>query len=57
MTMFRQLIVAAATAGLVATSATVAQSKSRHQSGFYAPSYGYGYSSGERTDPSNTNGF
>lgn len=55
--MFRQLIVAAATAGLVATSATVAQSKSRHQSGFYAPSYGYGYSSGERTDPSNTNGF
>jgi hypothetical protein len=57
MTMFRQMIIAADTAGLVATSATAAQSATRHHSGFYAPSYGYGYSSGGRSDPTNTNGF
>jgi len=55
--MFRQLIVAAATAGLIATSATVANSKSRHHGhyGYYAPSYGFSYGSGERSDPTNTN--
>ena len=56
--MFRQIIIAAAPLGLVAAaSATVAQSQGRYQSGYYAPSYGYGYSSGERSDPTNTNGF
>jgi hypothetical protein len=53
--MFRQIIIAAATAGLLAATATVASSQGRHHSGFYAPSYGY--SSGERSDPTNTNGY
>jgi len=54
--MFRQIILAAATAGLLAGTATLAYSQSRHHSRFdYAPSYGY--SAGERGDPTNTNGF
>jgi len=52
--MLRKIIIAAATATLVAGTATIANAKSRHHSGFYAPSYGY--SSGERSDPTNTNG-
>ena len=54
--MFRQIILAAATAGLLASTANVAYSQSRYHSRFdYAPSYGYG--AGERSDPANTNGF
>jgi hypothetical protein len=54
--MFRQIIIAAAAAGLVATTATAtaASSQGRHSSGFYGAPYGYG--SGERSDPTNTNG-
>jgi hypothetical protein len=47
---------AAVTAGLLAGTASSAYAQSRHYSGHgYAPSYGYG--SGERTNPTNTNGF
>ena len=54
--MFRQMIIAAAAAGLLASTATVANSRVRHQSGFqYAPSYGY--SVGDRGNATNTNGF
>jgi len=54
--MFRQTILAAVTAGLLATTVTSAYSQSRHHSDYgYAPSYGY--SSGDRGDPTNTNGF
>jgi hypothetical protein len=54
--MFREMIIAAAAAGLLISTATVATSKVRHHSGFqYAPSYGY--SAGERSNPTNTNGF
>jgi hypothetical protein len=55
MTMFRQLIIAAAAAGLLGATASVANSQGRHSYGYYAPSYGYGYDSG-RSDPTNTNG-
>ena len=56
--MFPQIIIAAAPLGLVAAaSAIVAQSQSRYHSGYYAPSYGFDYRSGERSDPTNTNGF
>jgi hypothetical protein len=54
--MFRQMIIAAAAAGLLASTATVASSQVRHHRGFhYVPSYGY--SAGDRGDPTNTNGF
>ena len=54
--MFRQIILAAAAASLLASTASIAYSQSRHHSRFdYAPSYGY--STGERSDPTNTNGF
>jgi hypothetical protein len=54
--MFRKIILAAAAVTLLAGTATVANSQSRHRSGFeYVPPYAY--SSGERSDPTNTNGF
>ena len=54
--MFRKIILAAAAVTLLAGTATVANSQSRHHSGFgYAPSYGY--SAGDRGNPTNTNGF
>jgi hypothetical protein len=57
MTMFRQMIVAAVAAGLIATTGTVASSKVRHHGyGYDARSYGFSYGSGERTDPTNING-
>ena len=54
--MLRKIILAAAAATLLAGTTTTANSQSRHHSGFgYAPTYGY--SAGERSDPTNTNGF
>jgi hypothetical protein len=55
--MFRQMIIAAAAAGLLASTVSVASAKGRFHSGVYAPSYGYGYGSGERSNPTNTNGY
>jgi hypothetical protein len=57
--MLRKIIIAAAAATVVASTATVAYSQGRHHSGFeyapYAPSYGDSYMH-ERSDPTNTNG-
>jgi hypothetical protein len=57
--MLRKIIIAAAAATVVAGTATVAYSQGRHHSGFYAPSYdhSFSYGSGERSDPTNTNGY
>jgi hypothetical protein len=57
--MLRKIIIAAAAATVVASTATVAYSQGRHHSGFYAPSYdhSFSYGSGERSDPTNTNGY
>jgi hypothetical protein len=52
--MFRQMIIAAAAAGLLASTVSVASAQGHFYSGFYAPSYGYG---GGRSNPTNTNGF
>ena len=55
--MLRKIIIAAAAASILAGTATVASSQGRHHSRFeYAPSYGESYM-GERSDPTNTNGF
>ena len=54
--MLRQIIIAAAAVTILAGTAISANSQGRHHSGFYATSYGYGYM-GERSDPTNTNGF
>ena len=55
--MLRNIIIAAAAVTILAGTAISADSQSRRHSGFYAPSYGYGsYGSGERSDPTNTNG-
>jgi hypothetical protein len=54
--MFRQIVViATATACLLASTVSIAFAQGRHHSRFYAPNYGYG--SGERGNPTNTNGF
>ena len=54
--MLRKIILAAAAATLLAGTTTIANSATRHHSGFgYAHSYGY--SAGDRSDPTNTNGF
>jgi hypothetical protein len=53
---FRQIITVAVAAGFLASATTAASSRVRHHAGHqYAPSYGS--SAGERTDPTNTNGF
>ena len=55
--MLRKIIIAAAAATLLAGTASVASSQVRHRSGGqYAPP-SYGYSSGDRGDATNTNGF
>jgi hypothetical protein len=57
MTMLRKIIIAAAAMTVLAGTAISANSQSRHRSGFeYVPPYGYSYGSGERSDPTNTNG-
>jgi hypothetical protein len=54
--MLRKIILAAATASLLTGTTTIANSAARYHSGWgAAPSYGY--SAGERSDPTNTNGF
>jgi hypothetical protein len=53
--MLGKIIIAAAAAGILAGTATVASSQSRHHGFEYAPSYGQSYM-GERSDPTNTNG-
>ena len=54
--MLRNIIIAAAAVTILAGTAISADSQSRRHSGFYGAPYGYGYSSGERSDPTNTNG-
>ena len=53
--MLRKIIIAAAAVTLLAGSATIANSRARHHHGFHG--WSYGYSSGERSNPTNTNGF
>ena len=54
--MLRKIIVAAAAATLLTGMVSVASSQVRHRSGVeHAPSYGY--SAGDRGDPTNTNGY
>jgi hypothetical protein len=54
-TMFRLIVIATATAGLLASTVSIASAQGRHHSRFYAPTYGY--CSGERGNATNTNGF
>ena len=51
--MLRKIIIAAAAVTMLAGTAISANSQSRHHSGYSAP---FSYSSGERSDPTNTNG-
>ena len=55
--MLRKIIIAAAAVSMLAGTAISANSQSRYHSGYgYTPYYGSGYGSGERSDPTNTNG-
>jgi hypothetical protein len=54
--MLRKIIIAAAAVTMLAGTAISANSQARHSGYGYAPYYGSGYSSGERGDPTNTNG-
>ena len=52
--MLRNIIIAAAAVTILAGTAISADSQSRRHSGFYSAPFSY--SSGERSDPTNTNG-